>query len=295
LSQARVRYGTSSWSAQSWVGGFYPKGTKPADFLARYSEVFDTVEADVTYYRIPSRSMVQGWKRKTPKRFTLSAKFPRSIVHAGEGPRPDAARVLVPEYVERDTARFLEVMGELGERCGPLVLQFPYFNKSAFAEPGPFLERLAAYLETLPAGFRYAVEVRNKAWVTDELLALLRARGVALCLLDLAYMPHPADLAADHDLVTADFVYARLIGDRKKLDALTDSFDRIVLDQGPRLQRWAGLLNLLSDSVDEIFTYANNHYAGHGPATAAELRALVEGREPPSAPPKVPDTGELPF
>ncbi len=290
-----MRYGTSSWSAKSWVGSFYPKGTKPADFLARYSEVFDTVEADVTYYRTPSRSMVQGWKRRTPKRFTLSAKFPRSIVHAGEGPRPDATRVLVPEYVERDAARFLEAMGELGERCGPLVLQFPYFNKSAFAEAGPFNERLAAFLDALPAGFRFAVEVRNKSWVTPELLDLLRERRVALCLLDLAYMPHPADLAEGLDLVTADFVYARLIGDRKQLDALTESFDRVVLDQRPRLQRWADLLNGLSDAVDEIFTYANNHYAGHGPATAAELRALVEGKQPPDKPPKVPDTGELPF
>ena len=290
----RWHFGTSSWSAKSWVGNFYPKSTKPADFLASYARCFDTVEADVTYYRIPSRSMVAGWKRKTPPNFVLSAKYPRSVVHAGEGASPDPERVLVYEHVQRDSERFLEVMRELGPKCGPLVLQFPYFNRTCFAELGAFLERLGPFLERLPLDFRYAVEIRNKDWVTDGFLELLRSHRVGFVLLDLAYMPHPADLAESHDLVTADFIYARLIGDRKKIDALTETFDAIVLDQRPRLARWAELLNELSEGVSEIFAYANNHYAGHGPATAAELAALVRGEEPPPAP-RVPRSGELPF
>jgi len=290
----RWRFGTSSWSDKSWVGSFYPEGTRPADFLGCYARRFDTVEADVTYYRVPSPSMVAGWRRKTPEGFTLSAKFPRSIVHAGEGPRPDAGKLLRPEHVAGERDAFLEVMAELGERLGPLVLQFPYFNRQAFAEPGPFLERLDAFLGGLPREMRFVVEVRNKAWVGDELLGILRSHGVAFCLLDLAYMPHPESLAQEHDLVTADFLYARLIGDRKKLDSLTDRFDRVVLDQRPRLLRWAAVLNRLSEAVDEIFAYANNHYAGHGPATAAELRALVRGEDPDEAP-RAARPGELPF
>lgn len=289
-----MRFGTSSWSAKSWVGSFYPEGSRPADFLALYARCFDTVEADVTYYRVPSRSMVQGWRRKTPPGFTLSAKYPRSVVHAGQGPVPDAQRLLCTEHVGRESDAFLAAMGELGEKCGPLVLQFPYFNRKAFASPEPFLERLERFLGELPKDFRYAVEVRNKAWVGEELLAVLRQHGAAFVLLDLVYMPHPDELFADLDLVTADFSYARLIGDRKKLDALTDRFDRVVVDQTPRLTRWAEVLERMSESVDELFVYANNHYAGHGPATAAQLAALVEGEEPPAAP-RVPGSGELPF
>jgi len=294
VTGARFHFGTSSWSASSWVGSFYPEGTKPADFLRHYARVFDTVEADVTYYRIPSRRMVQGWRDKTPSEFKLCAKFPRSIVHAGEGPRPDATKLLVPEFVARDTQAFVEVMGELGPKCGPLLIQFPYFNRQAFAEPGLFLERLDAFLGTLPRDQRFAVEVRNKAWIGSDLLDLLRGHGVALTLVDLLYMPHPADLAKEHSLVTADFVYGRLIGDRKKIDSLTESFDRVVLDQRPRLERWAGLLRGLAGDVDDIFVYANNHYAGHGPATTSEIAALVRGEEPP-APPKAPPDAELPF
>lgn len=294
-SHDQLRIGTSSWSESSWVGSFYPKGTRPGDMLGRYATVFDTVEADVTYYRIPGREMVRGWDRKTPDGFLLSAKFPRSIVHAGKGPRPDAEVVLMPAAVEQDTQRFLEVMGELGPKCGPLVLQFPYFNKQAFDGPGEFLSRLEQYLGALPKDFRYAVEVRNKNWLGPELLGILKQHRVALVLVDLLYMPHPADLAKELDLVTADFVYARLIGDRKRTDELSGKvWDHVVLDQGPRLAQWSELLQQLAPEVSQMFAYANNHYAGHGPATAGELAALVRGEAPAASPPRVTE-GELPF
>ncbi len=274
----RFLYGTSSWSESSWVGPFYPPGTRPADMLGVYAAEFAAVEADNTYYRVPSAAMVRGWRAKTPEGFVLAAKFPRSIVHAGEGPRPDGDRVLVREHTAADLERFLTVMGELGDRAGPLVLQFPYFNRTAFASLGAFLERLEPFLDGLPDGFRYGVEVRNKAWIGPELLALLRARGVALVLVDLLYMPHPADLAEKLDLVTADFVYARLIGDRKAVDERTKTFDRIVLDQGPRLERWAELLAGLIPRVRETYAFANNHYAGFGPATIRDLARRIEER-----------------
>jgi len=278
----QLRVGTSSWSAKSWVGSFYPKGTRAADFLGLYARCFDTVEADVTYYRIPSAAMVDGWRSKTPPGFTISAKMPRSVVHAGQERTPDPTKLLVPEHVARDSEALLAAMGRLGDKCGPLVLQFPYFNRKVFPERGPFLERLNAYLAQLPRDFRFAVELRNKAWVDQEFLELLREHGAAFVLLDQAYMPHPDEFPAELELVTAPFSYVRLIGDRKRIDALTDRFDELVLDQGPRLRRWAALLERINGRVGELFAYANNHYAGHGPATAAQLAALVGGQEPPT-------------
>lgn len=273
----RIRYGTSSWSEPSWVGTFYPPGTKASDFLAYYATRFDTVEADVTYYRVPTRAMAAGWARRTPPEFTLSAKFPRDVVHGGADRTPDADKVLRLEAVGDTVDAFLATMEALGEKLGPLVIQLPYFNRAAFRGLDEFLARLEPFLQGLPVGRRYAVEVRNKAWIGPELLALLRARGVALVLVDLVYMPHPAELAERLDLVTADFLYARLIGDRQRIDALTERFDAIVLDQTPRLARWAQLLRHLAPTVRETFVYANNHYAGHAPATIEELAARVRG------------------
>jgi uncharacterized protein YecE (DUF72 family) len=277
---SRLIAGTSSWSEKAWVGPFYPEGTPPGDFLALYAERYPAVEADVTYYRVPDARLVDGWKRKTPEGFRLCAKFPRSIVHAGEGPRPDATQVLVGEQARADTERFLEAMGRLGERCGPLVLQFPYFNRGAFSSPAPFLERLEAYLESLPAGFRYAVEVRNRNWIAAPLLDVLRRRRVPLVLVDLAYMPHADTLAKEHDLLTGDFVYTRLIGDRKRTEAAAERFDRVALDLSDRLERWAVLLFDLLGQVEEVFAFANNHFAGYGPGTIDELVERVARQGP---------------
>jgi uncharacterized protein YecE (DUF72 family) len=169
--------------------------------------------------------------------------------------------------------RFLDVMSELGPKCGPLVLQFPYLNQAAFRTLGAFLESLEPFLASLPDMYRYGVELRNKNWLTAELTESLRRNRVALVLGDLAYMPHPADLKLD--LVTTDFRYVRLIGDRKATEALTATFDRIVLDQGERLARWAAYIR---DQLPhgKVYVYANNHYAGHGPETIRELMRHIE-------------------
>ena len=270
-----IRYGTSSWSEKSWAGVFYPADLKPAEYLSVYASRFDTVEGDSTYYRTPTPAAVAGWRQRTSEGFVLSAKFPRSIVHGGAGEKPDPARLLVPEHTAAEVDRFLAAMAMLGPKCGPLVLQFPYFNREAFPSAAPFLERLEGFLGRLPGQFRYAVEIRNKAWVTEELLGLLRGHRVAFVLVDLLYMPHPADLAAELDLVTTDFSYARLIGDRKAVEAKTATFDHIVIDQSGRLERWAGLLRDVAERTAVTYAYANNHYAGHGPATIEELRRRV--------------------
>jgi len=270
-------HGTSSWSEKSWVGPFYPPGSAPGTWLTHYANEFPAVEADNTYYAIPSPALVQGWAHKTPPGFRLCAKFPRSIVHGGEGAQPDPDAVLVPEKVAGPTEEFLSVMRLLGERCGPLVLQFPYFNRSVFGGAGPFYERLDAYLATLPADFRYAVELRNRDWVKPPLLDILKRHRAALVLVELGYLPHPATLAARMDVVTTDFAYARLIGDRKELDALTKTFDRIVVDRSASLRRWADLLRKLRERVPKTWVFANNHYAGHGPATIRQLLAFVDG------------------
>jgi uncharacterized protein YecE (DUF72 family) len=168
-------------------------------------------------------------------------------------------------------------MRELGEKCGPLVLQFPYFGQAAFPGLRAFLDRLDPYLESLPKEFRYAVEVRNASWLVPELTDVLRRRGAALVLVDLAYLPHPADLREALDLATTDFLYARLIGDRKAVEARTKTFDRIVLDREERLDRWGELLRELSTGVRETYAYANNHYAGYAPET---IRGLARRLSP---------------
>jgi len=274
---APVRFGTSSFSSPDWVGSFYPAGTSAGAMLACYARVFDTVEVDATWYALPSAATVAGWAAKTPEGFLLSAKFPRSIVHGGENARPDGRLVLDPDstYETRDT--FLDRMRRLGSRLGPLVLQFPYFNREAFPSAGPFLERLDRFLADLPRpGFVYGVEVRNKAWVTPQLREVLARHGAILVLVDQAWMPHGDEVEARFDPVTGPLAYLRLLGDREAIEKVTTTWEKEVLDQAPRLERWARLLVRLMDRGVKSLVYVNNHYAGHAPTTVRRLRERFE-------------------
>lgn len=271
-----IRFGCSSFSSEDWVGPFYPAGTKPGDFLRHYAAHFDTVEVDATYYAIPRASMVDGWREKTPEGFLLSAKFPRSIVHGGEAATPDAECVLVPAHTHRDRDAFLEVMSRLGTRLGPLVLQFPYFGKAAFADEKPFLERLDRFLDDLPGDFRYAVELRNRTWIGPEFAYLLRKHRVSMVLVDQAWMPHGDEVEQRLDPFTGPEVYVRLLGDRKEIEAITKTWDTEVIDRRERLQRWAAFLHRASKRGQPTLVYVNNHYAGHAPTTVRRLQAMVE-------------------
>lgn len=270
-----IRLGTSSFSETDWVGPFYPHGTKPKDFLAYYATRYNTVEVDSTYYAIPSRRTVEGWSKKISNEFILSAKFPRSIVHGGDGPRPDLEAVLLPGATYEARDRFLEVMNTLGNRLGPLVLQFPYFAKTVFESSGEFLGRLDRFLDDLPDGFKFAVEIRNRNWLKKPFADLLRGHNAALVLVDHAWMPHGDEVEKEFDPVTSDSAYIRLLGDRKEIEAITETWDKEVIDRADSLHRWADLVSRLVERDVETLIYVNNHYAGHAPATADRLHDMI--------------------
>jgi uncharacterized protein YecE (DUF72 family) len=210
--------------------------------------------------------------------FTIAAKFPRSIVHGGEGRHPDPDVILLPDatYSQRDG--FLNAINLLGDRLGPLVIQFPYFSKAVFASSSEFIERLDRFLTDLPNDFRYAVEIRNRNWLSLEYADLLRGHDVSLVLVDQAWMPHGDQLEEKFDPVTTDFAYIRLLGDRKEIESITESWDKEVIDRGDRIERWADLIEQLVKRDIETLIYANNHYAGYAPATADRLYNLILDR-----------------
>ena len=283
-----VRFGTSSFSSNDWVGPFYPVGTRPGDFLRYYATQFDIVEVDSTYYAIPAERVVDGWAAKTPPRFRVSAKFPRSIVHGGETARPDPKRILMPDATYADRDEFLRVMSRLKDKLGPMVLQFPFFAAAVFPSVEPFLERLDAFLGGLPPEHHYAVEVRNPDWLAAPLIALLRRHGVALVIVDQQWMPHGDRVARSFDVVTGPFAYVRLLGDRQAIEAITTTWEREVIDHHESLERWAALLGEFAGRGVPTFVFVNNHYAGHAPATVRRLEALYRTRV--GLPPQAPET-----
>ena len=195
---AEIRLGTSSFTAAGWEGSFYPKGIKSADRLSFYAERFDTVEIDSTFYACPSRRTVEGWSLKTPEDFVFSSKVPQIITHE---------KVLVG--CDSEFRQFLETMGILGGKLGPMVLQFPFFDKGAFKSQTDFLDRLIPFLKKLPQGHMFAVEIRNREWLDAQFAGVLRDFQVALVLQDQSRMLHPDDPSQRFDPITADWTYVR--------------------------------------------------------------------------------------
>lgn len=235
----RLRLGTQGFAFDDWVGPFYPAGTARADYLERYAEHFSTVELDSTFYGAPRPAVVRGWYERTPPAFVFAAKFPRTITHD---------RQLAG--AEGEAAEFVGVMQGLQEKLAVLTLQFAFDFEPAR------LERLDRFLESLPAGPRYAVEVRHRGWLSGDLRQRLEARGVALVLQDLYTMPRL-------DWVTAPFTVIRWLGRRADIAR----FDRLQIDRTRELTAWAGRVRRFLESGVDVYGYFNNHFAGHSPAS----------------------------
>jgi uncharacterized protein YecE (DUF72 family) len=265
-SLSGIHLGTSAFTAAGWEGSFYPKGMKPADYLTYYATKFDTVEVDSTFYRTPSVSTVRGWYDKTPKGFIFAAKVPQVITHE---------KVL--KDCETEFKNFLDTMDIMGDKLGPLLFQFGYFNKAAFKSLDEFLARLTPFLKKPPKGYRFAVEIRNKNWLVPKFADVLRERGVALTLIDQAWMPRPAEWFTKFDPITADFTYIRWLGDRKGIEEKTKTWDKVIVNRSREPAEWVEIVRKIHKRKVQIFAYANNHYAGHAPATIEEFQKLWKG------------------
>jgi uncharacterized protein YecE (DUF72 family) len=246
---SKLHVGTMGWSYAFWVGGFYPTGLRPEAYLSEYSKHFNSVEIDNTFYRIPSANTVQTWKTQTPKGFLFSAKFPRVITH-----------LKMLRNCEEETDRFVSSMSQLQGKLGPLLLQFP----STF---GPeHFPLLRDFLSTLPKRHRYAVEVRNKALSGEKLYFLLRETGVALVLVDQPFVPITEE-------ITADFVYIRWEGDRRKV---TGTSGKVEVDRTEDVRKWAPKVQDFLDRPTEVFGYFSKYYSGYPPADAKKLLAFFK-------------------
>jgi uncharacterized protein YecE (DUF72 family) len=245
------------------VGPFYPTGTPAAGFLEAYATQLRTVELDSTFYAVPSERTVDGWRRRTPAGFVFAAKFPQAITH-----------VKMLADCRPETEAFLSAMRLLGDRLGPLLLQMPPEYHARM------LPRLRDYLAALPTGLRYALEVRHPSWllepVRSELLALLRSHGLAICLVQHAYMPRL-------DEITAPYTYIRWLGRRQ--DIPDDDFGHIRIVRDAQLDSWSEQVRRYLARSVTVFGYFNNHYQGHSPASVRAFQARLAGAATPGDPP----------
>jgi uncharacterized protein YecE (DUF72 family) len=224
--------GCPGWGVKTWVGRLFPTATRPTEFLERYAQVFNTVEGNTTFYALPAPETVERWRDQVPAEFRFCFKFPREISHD---------KLLIDCGAE--VATFLDRVAPLGDKLGTLFVQLPpRFD-------APQLPRLRAFLEGLPTGPTYAVELRHEAFFRDgaaqtEVLALLRERRVDLVTMD------TRGVHAGHSLALAEVrarkpnlpVIVRTTADRPIVRCVPhEQFDAarpFVEPWAPQLARW---------------------------------------------------------
>jgi uncharacterized protein YecE (DUF72 family) len=243
---AALHFGTQGWAYPDWIGVFYPPGAKQEDYLPFYAQVFDTVELDTTFYHAPRAAIARSWEKRVPGHFRFAAKVPRAITH-------DAAL----SGCDAEFSAFVASLDPLGEKRGPLLVQLP----AEFRRSVDTSRTLSKFLEATPSGVKVAVEFRDVSWHDAETYDLLKSCGAALAWTAWRELPSAT-------IVTADFLYVRWLGVREWVG----KYDRVALDRAAEHDAWEADLRRALPEVREVFGYFNNHWAGHSPASANEMK-----------------------
>jgi uncharacterized protein YecE (DUF72 family) len=238
-----VHIGTSGWSYPHWENVLYPPGTPPGLRLDVYTERFDTVELNASFYRWPAGHTFAAWQRRLPERFLFSVKASRGLTHAKKLYAPEA-------WIDRIAGCW----HELGERRGVVLFQLaPDHQRDD--------ERLEYFLARLPPWMRVAVEFRHPSWHDDGVFDVLARHEAAYCVMSGAQLP--CILRA-----TAPFVYLRMHGpssDHLYAGSYSDT----------DLRWWADRIREWEHNGYEIFVYFNNDGGGYAVRNAETLRALT--------------------
>ena len=247
--ESRALIGTCGWAYDDWDDVFYPPDIDGTYRLVHYADRFQTVEIDSTFYAIPSRKTVRAWRERTPPGFIFSAKFPRQITH--EKRLADCGDL---------AATFVDVMSELGDRLGTLLIQLPPSMGRRY------FSTLQRFLEGLPDGYSYALEVRNRSWLVDDFAQLLRRWKVALALTDSTHLDR-------FWRVTSQIVYIRWLGQWNAFER----YDRVQQSVESALDWWEPRMEHILDRGATILGYVNNNFAGYSPAIVEAISQRVDG------------------
>ncbi|HHF7366797.1 TPA: DUF72 domain-containing protein [Legionella bozemanae] len=238
-----VYIGTSGWVYKGWKEIFYPKSLAEKDELSYYASIFNSVELNNSFYRIPTPKSIAKWKETTPDKFIFSCKASRYVTH-----------VKMLKDVQDSVNYLLQVLEGLEEKLGPILFQLPPY--------WPYnLERLEQFIKGLPESFDYTFEFRNKSWLRQEVYDVLTKNNIALCFYDYKGFQCP-------EIITSDFIYLRLHGPH--LQPYSGHYEeKSLLNYAHKFANW-------HKQVKKIFCYLDNDEKAVAPYDAQVLERLVQ-------------------
>ena len=228
-----IRAGASGFSYKEWLGQFYPAKLPGLKMLPFYAERLPTVEINYTFRAMPRRAMLEGWAAKTPAHFRFALKAPQRITHF--------ARL---RGVSENLNYFIETVGVLGDRLGPILFQLP-------PDLGRDDELLKDFIAQIGGRVRAAFEFRNRSWFDDKVFELLRDGRAALCIAE-------SDTLSSPLVRTAEQVYLRL----RKIDYNDAS-----------LIEWSEKIRGLAEGASEVYIYFKHEAAA--PELARKMLDLL--------------------
>lgn len=240
MHKPQVYVGTSGWTYDDWSGLFYPAEVKAGDRLSFYARLFNTVEVNASFYRVPTQTMIDAWNRRLGPEFHLVVKGSRSVTH-----------VKKIRDCKEQLERFLERVLKL-DRLKAILWQLPpSLSKD--------VERLEHFLVMLPRDVRHAVEFRHASWWDSEVAEVLHRYHAAFVAVSHPKLPEEV-------FPLTDFLYVRLHGKGK---------DLYRYDYAPHeLAHWASLLRPLIDSRT-LYVFFNNTYEAYAVRNAMTLRDML--------------------
>ena len=242
--------GCSGWSYKGWIGTFYPSNLENKNWLLYYSKFFKFVEVDSTFYSIPARFVVKGWKDKTPDDFKFALKFPKIITHEKK-----------MEDVSKDLLVLFNNLEPLLDKTLFLLIQLP----PHLTESKGF-DALQNMVNKLDNRFRYAIEFRDSSWFNDNVYDFLKNNKMTLTW-------SVRDELKTPPIKTSDHINIRFIGDRSIDDK---DFGKIVKDRKKEMVEYIDILNKTDlEDYQNIAIAFNNHYAGFGPQSANTFLKLM--------------------
>lgn len=265
-NHAKLYIGTSGWSYPKgegkWIGHFYPMGK--VNELEYYSQFFNAVEINSSFYRPPNRGYVYNWVRRTPNDFLFTTKLWQKFTHPNMYQEATGREAVVHQSDVDYFEKGIEPLVKYG-KLGALLAQFP----PSFRNDGFSQEILSIVIKTF-AQYKLAVELRHRSWSDDKNIAqLLRENNVAWVQID---EPKFTSSIAQELPITSDMAYFRFHGRNAEMWWKGDSETRYKYLYSP--EEIEGLTDRVKSAANKtqlLFAMFNNHWQGYAPRNAVDM------------------------
>jgi len=274
----KIYVGTSGWSYPkgegTWTGHFYPSGK--INELEYYSQFFNTVEINSSFYRPPNPGYVYNWAKRAPQGFLFTIKLWQKFTHPGMYKEATGEEAAISQSDVDLFNRSIEPLVKYG-KLGALLAQFP----PSFKNDGYGQQILGAVIRTF-SQYRLAIELRHSSWSDDENTAkLLKENNVAWVQID--EPKFQSSIAAEVPL-TSDLAYFRFHGRNKEMWWKGDSESRYRYLYSPQeIDELSGKVNRAAEQTKLLFAFFNNHWQGYAPRNAIDMMKNLKMpvKEPP--------------